>query len=201
MAELSAQGPILSGAATSIVQATSLQSFSKGQVMRDAAGNEYIWVEYTSTVSSEQPVAISSDFTAGALGTTGRGAFGIAQGGGTSNDSGWVQVYGRALVMLGMSGVSPSDAANGPTTLETVAGQNFFVLATSLTSPNGIGWVSGQAGLTSNSDYVIDGMWVAHDASPGDVSSVTSATSHTGNHIAVWLNYPTISMLDYVSTS
>jgi len=201
MAELSAQGPILAGAATSVAVATSVSPFTKGQRMRDAAGNEYVWVEFTSTVSAEQPVAIASNFTAGALSTTGRGAIGIACGAGTSDESGWVQIYGRALVQLGMSGVSPSDAANGPTTLETVAAMNFFVLGTSLTSPNGIGWVSGEAGLTSNYDYVIDGMFVAHDASPGDVSSVTSATSHTGNHIAVWLNFPVIRMLDYVSTS
>lgn len=201
MAELSAQGPIAHGAATSITVATSVAPYKKGQRGRDADGNEYIWCELTGTVYSEQPVAIASDFTAGPLGTTGRGAIGIAQGGGTSNDSGWVQVYGRALVQLGMSGVSPSDAANGPTTLETVAGVNFFVLGTSATSPNGIGWVSGAAGLVSGYDYIIDGMFVAHDASPGDVSSVTSATSHTGNHIAVWLNYPVIRLLDVVSTS
>jgi hypothetical protein len=59
---------------------------------------------------------------------------------------------------------------------ETVAGVNIFTLGTSATSPNGVGWVSGAAGLTSGADFVIEGMFVAHDASPGDVSSVTSAT-------------------------
>lgn len=201
MAELSAQGPIIAGAATSVAVATSVSPFAKGNRMRDSIGNEYVWVDFTSTVSAEQPVAILSDFTAGALSTTGRGPIGIACGAGTSDQSGWVQIYGRALVQLGMSGVSPSDAANGPTTLETVAGVNFFVLGTSLTSPNGIGWVSGAAGLVSGYDYIIDGLFVAQDASPGDVSSVTSATSHTGNHIAVWLNYPQIRLLDVVSTS
>jgi hypothetical protein len=201
MAELSAQGPVIHGHPTSLSAPTSIAPYSKGQVARDQAGNEYVYVEFTGTVSAEQPVQISSDFTAAAIAVTGRGPIGIAQGGATSNDSGWVQVYGRALVMLGMGGVSPSDAANGPTTLETVAAYNFFVLPTSLSTPPGIGWVSGEAGLTSNSDYVIDGMFVAQDASPGDVSSVTSATSHTGGHIAVWLNYPVIRMLDYVSTS
>ena len=204
MAELSAQGPVLHGAATSVAVATSVAPYKKGQRGRDSDGNEYLWVEFTGTVNPEQPVAIASDFTAAALAVTGRGAIGIAQGLGTSNDSGWVQIYGRALVQLGMSGVSPSDAANGPTTLETVAGVNFFVLGTSLTSPNGIGWVSGAAGLVSGYDYIIDGMFVAHDASPGDVSTVTQTSDlveHTGNHIAVWLNYPVIRLLDVVSTS
>lgn len=201
MAELSAQGPVLHAGATSVTIATSVAPYTKGQRAMDSAGNVYVWVEYTSTVYGAQPVLISSDFTAALLGTTGRGAIGIAQGGGTSNDSGWVQIYGRALVQLGLSGVSPSDAANGPTTLETVAAANFFVLGTSATSPNGIGWVSGAAGLTSAYDYIVDGMFVAHDASPGDVSAVTSATSHSGNQIAVWLNFPVLRLLDIVSTS
>ena len=201
MANLVGQGVILTGGATSEVVATSVAPYTKGQRARDAAGNEYVWVEFTGTVYTGLPVQINSDFTAAVIGVTGRGAFGVACAGGTSNDSGWVQIYGRTFVQLGMSGVSPSDAANGPTTLDTVAAQNFFVLSTSLTSPNGIGWVSGEAGLTSNTDYVIQGMWVAHDASPGDVSAVTSATSHTGNQIAVWLNFPTISMQNFVSTS
>lgn len=201
MANLIGNGPVLTGGATSEVIATSLAPFGKGQRARDAAGNEYVYVEYTGTVYGGLPVQINSDYTAAALAATGRGAFGVACGGATSNDSGWVQIYGRTLVQIGMGGVSPSDAANGPTTLETVAAQNFFVLPTSLSTPVGIGWVSGEAGLTSNYDYVIEGMWVAHDASPGDVSAVTSATSHTGSQIAVWLNFPTIVMQKFVSTS
>ena len=201
MAELSAQGAIAAGQATSIAVATSTKAFVAGQRMRDAAGNEYVFVDFTGSVYSGTPVAIASDYTAAQLGVTGRGAFGVACGAATSDESGWVQIYGRALVQIAMGGVSPSDAANGPTTLETVAAQNFFVLNTSTATPNGIGWVSGEAGLTSNFDYVIQGMWVAHDASPGDVSAVTSATSHTGSQIAVWLNFPVIAMQNFVSTS
>lgn len=201
MADLSAQGPVAGPYATSIVQSTSPPAIALGTRMRDAAGNEYLYVDFVGSVFGGTPVEIFDDNTAQQLSTTGRGRVGIACGAGTSNDFGWVQIYGRAFVQLGMSGVSPSDAANGPTTLATVAGYNFFVLATSLTTPNGVGWVSGQAGLTSNSDYVIQGMWVATDTSPADVSAVTSATSHTGNQIAVWLNFPYIRMLDYVSTS
>jgi hypothetical protein len=201
MAELSAQGPILAGGATSVAISTSVAPHTRGDRMRDRVGNEYVWVDFTSTVSAEQPVQINSDYTAGALDVTGRGAVGVAQGAGTSNESGWVQVYGRSLVQIGKSGVSPSDAANGPTTVQTVAGIIKFVLGTSATSPNGVGMVTGAAGLTSDADFIIEGMFVATDASPGDVSSVTSATSHTGNHVAVFLNYPFIRCLDAVSTS
>ena len=192
MAQLSAQGPVLSGAATSVAIATSLSPFKKGSRMADDNGNIYVWCEFVDGVYSELPVQINSDFTAQRLATTGRGSVGVACGIGTSDENGWVQVFGRALVQLGMSGVSPSDAANGPTTLQTSL-QTVFTLGTSLTSPNGVGWVSGAAAaLTTAVTYVIKGMTVATDASPGDVSSVTSATSHTGNHIAVWLNFPEI---------
>lgn len=201
MAELSAQGPILAGGSTSIVHSTSVAPFKRGQRMRDGDGNEYLYVEFTGTVYGRQPVQIASDFTAAAVATTGRGPIGVAQTTATSDQSGWVQVYGRAIMQIGMTGVSPSDAANGPTTLQTVAAQNFFVLPTSLSSPAALGWVSGEAGLTSDYDYVVHGLWVATDASPGDVSGTTSATSHTGSEIAVWLNYPVIAMQNFVSTS
>lgn len=201
MAQLSAQGPLAAGGATSVAIPTSVSPHQPGSRMRDSAGNEYIYVDFTGTVSAHLPVVISSDNTAGPLGTTGRGSVGIAQGAGTSDQSGWVQIYGKSFVQIGMGGVSPSDAANGPTTLETVAAQNFFVLATSQSTPIGVGWVSGEAGLTTNYDFLIDGMWVATDAAPADVSAVTSATSHTGSQISVWINYPTIKMQNYVSTS
>jgi hypothetical protein len=170
-----------------------------GTHARDTAGNEYVFVDFTGTVYGRQPVAITTDWTAAAVGTTGRGLLGVVQGGATSDNAGWVQIYGRALVQLGMSGVSPSDAANGPTTLSNSLA-TVFVLGTSATSPNGIGWVSGAAAAaTSTLQYVIRGMTVASDASPGDVSGTTSATSHTGNEIAVFLNYPEIVPTDITS--
>lgn len=179
--------------------ATTPYPLKPGARARDNDGNEYVYVDFTGSVYGEQPVLIASDFTAAAVGTSGRGAIGIATTAATSDNAGWVQIYGRAFVQLGMSGVSPSDAANGPTTLSDSLA-TVFVLATSLTSPNGIGWVSGAAAAaTSSLQYVIDGMDVAHDASPGDVSATTSATSHTGNRIAVFLNYPRIRMVDITS--
>lgn len=159
-----------------------------GTRARDNNGSEFVFVNYTSTVYSRQPVAISSDFSAAAIGATHRGPIGVAQGGGTSDNFGWVQVYGRTLMQIGMSGVSPSDAANGPTTLSTSAA-TLFKLQTSATSPTAIGWTSEASAFEG---YVVDGLIVATDASPGDVSATTSATSHTGSEIAVFLNYPSV---------
>lgn len=176
--------------------ATTPYPIQRGTRMRDSAGNEYVYCDFTSSVYAELPVAIASDFTAGALGTSGRGPVGVACGAGTSDEAGWVQVYGRAFIQLGMGGVSPSDAANGPTTLSNSLA-TVFVLATTQSTPIGVGWVSGAAAAaTSALQYVIDGVTVASDASPGDVSATTSATSHTGGRIAVFLNYPYIRLVD-----
>ena len=161
-----------------------------GSRRRDAAGNEYILCAFGSAVYGRQPVEISDAFVASALGTTGRGRVGVvAEAGATSDQGGWVQVYGRCLMQIGMSGVSPSDAANGPTTLSTSV-MTRFILQTSATTPASIGWVSDVG--TTDARHFVKGIHVASDASPGDVSAVTSAASHTGSQIAVFLNYPVI---------
>lgn len=202
MAELSGQGAVIAGSATSVVLTTAEPiPFKKGQRMRDVDGNEYLFVEFSGTVYGRQPVIISDDNTAAAVGTTARGRVGVAVSGAGASDYGWVQIYGRAIMQIGGTGVSPSDAANGPTTLHAVATISRFVLPTSQTSPAGLLCVSGAAGLTSDYDYQIRGLWVASDASPADVSGTTAATSHTGGEIAVWLNFPEVFLYDTVSTS
>jgi hypothetical protein len=87
--------------------------------------------------------------------------------------------------------VSPSDAANGPTTLSTTA-QTKFWLPTTATSDGieGVRWTSGNASTTSG--FYIDGMTVATDADPGAVSATTYSSTHTGEEIAVFLNFPKI---------
>lgn len=163
-----------------------------GTRRRDAMGNEYVFCSFGAALYSRQPVVISDAYDATALATTGRGRVGVVAEEGNSDQCGWVQVYGRTFIQLGMAGVSPSDVANGPTTLSTSL-QTRFMLGTSLTSPNGIGWVSDQ-GSTSDAvvRYYVNGISVATDAAPGEVSAVTSAASHVGNQIAVFLNYPWI---------
>jgi hypothetical protein len=154
------------------------------------AGSEYVLCDFSATMYSRQPCTIDEGtWLATPIATTGRGRIGVVAEpeGGTSDQWGWVQIYGRCLMQIGMSGVSPSDAANGPTTLSTSV-QTRFALPTSLTTPAALGWVSDP----SSGGYIVQGMWVATDASPGDVSAVTSAASHTGSQIAVFLNYPSL---------
>ena len=163
-----------------------------GTVKRDALGNEYVFCSYANLVYAQLPVTISEVYDAAVLGTTGRGRVGVVAEEGSSDQGGWVQVYGRCLMQIGSSGVSPSDAANGPTTLSTSVATRFY-LTPSQSTPIGMGWVSDQ-GSTSDavSRYYVNGISVATDASMGDVSLVTSAASHTGIRVAVFLNYPYI---------
>jgi hypothetical protein len=164
-----------------------------GKRMRDGAGNEYVLCDLTGTVYSQTPVQINSDYTAAKVGITGRGAFGVAAEPGTSDQWAWIQIYGRALIQLlgATAEVSPSDAANGPTTLSTTAQTKFWLPTTATSSgPEGIRWTSGNTSTTSG--FYVEGLTVATDASPGDVSGTTAATSHTGSRIGVFLNYPRI---------
>jgi len=166
-----------------------------GQRARGVSGEEYIFVDFAETAYSGMPVLINADFTASLLtAASGRGPIGIVVAGATSNNGGWVQVYGRVLMQVGINAASPSDAANGPTTLSTSA-QTIFIVPTSVTSPAVLGYTSGN--VSTASGKVVLGITVASDASPGDVSATTSATSHIGSEIAVFLNYPHIVHLNF----
>lgn len=166
-----------------------------GTRARGTDGSEYVYVDYTGTVYSRMPVLINSDFTAAVLTAgVGRGAIGVVTAGGTSDNGGWVQIYGRCLMQVGINGASPSDAANGPTTLGTSA-PTIFIVPTSITSPAVLGYTSGN--VSTGSPTMVIGMNVATDASPGDSSAVTSATSHIGAEIGVFLNYPYVIHQNY----
>lgn len=167
--------------------------------MRDNSGNEYLYVDFTSTVYGRQPLLITDDHTAGVFGTSGRGRVGVAVTTGTSNQSGWVQIYGRCVMQIGMgtTGPSPSDDANGPTTLSTSL-RTRFIIATSETSPAALGWTSD----ASTDGYFVEGITVASDASPSnDVSDTCTTTSHTGAEVGVFLNYPQVMYRENVSST
>ena len=172
--------------------------FALGTRARDARGNEYILVDPTESVYSRQPVLIrAGTWTAEQIGATAKGPIGVlAEGDLTSDTWGWAQVYGKCLMQISMGGVSPSDAANGPTTLMTSVHTKFRT-PTTLTSPIGLGWASD----VSDAGYYVQGMYVAADASLGDVSAVTSAASHSGGQVGVWLNYPHAGYWDGPSTN
>ena len=204
MAELSAQGPVgLIGGTTVAFPQTSPTPCILGTRATDAAGNVYVFCDATATVNPGQPVAIDSAYRVAPVAVTGRGPIGIACVRATSDECLWVQIYGRAdmqIIDAGSGGTqpSPSDAANGPTTLSTSV-PTVFCLATSLTSPHSLSWVSGNASTASG--IYAEGISVATDASPGAVSDVTATTgttlAHTGAHIGVFLNFPVLRHRNY----
>lgn len=177
---------------TSVVHTTPFP-VKPGTRARDVDGNEYVYCDFTGTIYGRTPVVISSDYTAApiTIATGNTNVLGVACTYGTSDNAGWVQIYGRCLMQVGINAASPSDAAAGPTTLRTSAA-TIFIVPTSITSPAVLGYVSV---LTSGVEPYVIGMYVATDASVGDVSAVTSATSHIGSEIAVFLNYPAITLM------
>lgn len=185
-----------------------------GTRARDMDGNEFVLCGAAATLYSGQVVTINDEnWRATALTTTGRGKVGVVMQGTTAvTDAGsraiWVQVYGRVLMQVGGSVVSPSDAANGPTTANDSTA-TVFALPTSATTPAGVPYPVSDV---STAAIRIDGITVATGASVADVSghagqggvqkrettpavtAVTSAASFIGSSIYVFLNYPTIVM-------
>lgn len=179
-----------------------------GTRARDNAGNEYVLCQTAAitTVAPEMCVSIAADWSIAPVttGGTNKGMCGVVadltKSGNTSapvsaipiNTSVWVQIYGRAFVQVGTNASSPSDAANGPTTLSTSAYTQFY-LPTSATTPVGVLTVVSDHLITTLSRWTVKGMYVAQDATVGDVSAVTAVSAtHIGSRAAVWLNYPEI---------
>ena len=177
-----------------------------GTRARDGAGNEYVLCDFTGNVYPEVIVRIDGDFTASVPATTGWiGPVGVVADLGkngntsapvspwTSDQAGWVQIYGRAFVQVGANASSPSDAANGPTTVHTSVHTN-FILQTSATTPAGVlDLVSDQIGVVSDAMWVVRGINVATDVTLGDVSAVTAVSAtHYGARCPVFLNYPVV---------
>lgn len=196
MAELTGFGSVFPGGTSNVYNMTSPPSPIKpGTRARGTDGSEFVFCDFTGTVYGRQPVVISSAFTAQALTISDvRGPIGVACTTATSDQGGWVQVYGRCLMQVGINVASPSDAANGPTTAGT-SDAIIFIVPTSATSPQVLGYTTGN--VSTGTAHQVYGMTVASDASPGDVSATTSATSHIGSEIAVFLNYPHVVHINY----
>lgn len=157
-----------------------------GALGYDAAGNVFVLCDAVNTMFSGLPVVINDDYTCQVL-TTGQftGRIGINQANATSDNLVWVQIYGRAIMQVGGSNVSPSETL---TTVRTSAAIKFSV-PTSISTPASL---AASTDASSINTGIVFGMWIATDVSLGDTSAVTSATSHTGSQTAVFLNYPFI---------
>jgi hypothetical protein len=150
-------------------------------------------------VSGAQPVQIMSDFSAQPVGITGRGPCGIACYYGTSDNAGWVQIYGRAYMQLATGvqtgGVSPSNAAALTTVGTSIP--IIFQLMTSVVTPAAVAHRDNSTNPSLLSGIFLEGVCLATDASLADVTLTAATTSgsgayhsHTGIMVPVWINYP-----------
>ena len=217
--------PTLTGHAQSFAGGTSQYwttpyPMALGTKARDSLGNEFVYVDAITGVYPGCFVSLNDEtWRATALGVAGAVRSGTKIGvvmpaldtsAPTDGRAFWAQIYGRVLIQVGGSVVSPSDAANGPTTLTSEIA-TVFMLPTSQTTPSGVAFpASGVSHSSDLVDYVLRGVRVATGASPADVSghagqggvitrestpavtAVTSAGSFIGSSIYVFLNYPEI---------
>jgi hypothetical protein len=137
-------------------------------------GKEYVLCDFQETVHSGVTVSISNDglFTASVLTTSHQGAVGVVAETTTASDTwGWVQVYGYTSAQEA-GGTSAATSAYVP------------IVASSVSSP-----AAGMAALvntTSTAQRHIYGMFIVGAAT----TAVTSAASHTGVAVPVFLDYP-----------
>lgn len=191
MAELTGPMQTFPGG-TSAVWSTTPLPIRVGQKAQDLDGNEYLFVSFSGPVSSGEWVAIEDDNTAAGLNDDHLGRVGIVMGTGpTSNDAGWVQIYGLNIIAQ-VSSVS--DQVSIALGLRATS-----VLTTPLGTIGFITQVSQESNMIHNA-WITDltpaavGITGATDASwPSSYTTLSSSPAgyqHSGSTVGVFLNYP-----------
>lgn len=139
---------------------------------RKVAGKVFVMCDFLATVHSGVTVGINPDFTASVLVSGFQGAVGVvADSSSTSDQWGWVQVYGTC-------NAQDASATSGITSAYVP------IVAGSVSSPNA--GLTALVNTTSTPQKYIYNMFITADAT----TTVTSAVSHTGVGLPVFLNYP-----------
>jgi hypothetical protein len=137
-------------------------------------GKAYILVDFQETVHSGVVVSISNDglFTSSVLTSSHQGAVGVVAEITTGSDTwGWVQIYGACSAQES-GGTSGITSAYVP------------IVAGSVSTP--AAGMTAVVNTTSTPQRIIYGMFVTGAAT----TAVTSAASHTGVAVPVFLDYP-----------
>src|SRR5574341_636 len=157
-----------------------------GQRAKDGAGNEFIMCEFTAVGYSCQSVLISNDgnFTATTLtGAQGaKGAVGILVEGVTSDQFAWVQIYGYNAAAQ-INDAASTDASGAVSSYVAVAATTASTPATGLAV---IDKTSFTSAVARQGHFLVHGMFVVGAAT----TATTSATSHFGVAVPVFLSYP-----------
>jgi hypothetical protein len=152
---------------TSITVGSSAPTTALGTRARDAAGNEYVYVDFGAAFVEGEVVAISTAYSATECVAATVGMVGLALGTQSSDTCGWVQIYGTG------SALGTSLLVIGPVGLDaTSLGISFVVPQT--TGVNAILGMYCTLGSTATS-----ATWTSADMS-----------SAIGGLVTVQLNYP-----------
>ncbi len=148
-----------------------------GSQRMDESGNEYVFCHFNDAVHSGITVVISTDglYSCAVVTTSSKGPVGVVaevdDPTSTSAFGGWVQIFGNTTAQI-----ANNDSA---VTSAVVA-----VAASSVTTPaNGMATVGNG---TSTQQSNIYGMFIVNAAT----TAVTSAASHSGVQVPVFLDYP-----------
>jgi len=167
MAELSGQGPVLHPQATTV--ATTDAIVALGTRARDAAGNEYIYVSFSETLTAGGWVNFRNG-VATRMSATSKGPVGIVCTSVTSVDNGWIQIYGVYDTAQIQSDGSDATSA--------------YVLGGVADTSEPHALASSVSTLTTN---LIHGAWILAAAS---TATTQSSSAHSGCTVQVHLNYP-----------
>jgi len=170
MAELSGQGPILFHGATTTVDSAAGQKL--GVHGFDTEGNEYVYVDFQSSMAAGEWVVFDSAFAATAIATTSRGWVGVVISTVSASDRyGWVMVRGTHSAAW-----VTSDSSLGPP-----------VVGTTEPGPGAIASPASGTGGVAVWGVAVTGT---------NTSGTTATTSVTGTSVLattmVYLNYPFI---------
>src|SRR3990167_810705 len=162
-------GPVIAAGGPTSVFHTTPFPHTPGAKGRDNEGNEYVYVDFTSTVYYGCLVQINAKYEAAPLLGTAARAYrvGVVMGGRavstagehpTSDNGGWVQIYGVHPAV--QTGVATDGGVSA-----TAGGAYFAIPQTSVGTPSGVLALIAQATAvsiinTSTSGNVIYGMWV-----------------------------------------
>ena len=193
MANLTGRGMGFPGG-TSVVYSTTPFPISVGSRAFDTEGNEYLFVAFGGAVSTGSWVVISDLNVATFLDDVSQGRVGVVMGTTpTSNDGGWVQIYGLNIIAQGSMATDQASAAVGgalrPTSVATTPLGTVEIVSQVSNAANIIhnAWITpllpSEAGISGASDTSWPTSYTTAASSP-------VGGQHTGAVVGVFLNYP-----------
>lgn len=192
MAELTGHAGVFPGG-TSNVYSTSPLPIAVGTRAKDVAGNEYVFASFGAAVSPGVWV-ILSDLHVGTPidDVSGPGRVGIVMGTSpTSNDAGWVQIYGLNIIAQTNMATDQASAGIGlrPTSVASTPLGVVDIVSAVSAAANIIhnAWITALTPAEAGISGATDSSW---PTSFTTAASSPAGGQHTGAVVGVFLNYP-----------